>query len=123
VGKKFSALPVYTRKTLSHRNLDCYFCYTTGISTPAHLLLHVTLGRFCSGWLRPGSTSAPVLLTQLTVAEPRPVLLQIVNFSRGARNKARCGSIDVHASRPASPMQWSAPPPASRCLALVMSKR
>src|SRR6266516_520468 len=23
VGKKFSALSVYTRKTLSHRNLDC----------------------------------------------------------------------------------------------------
>jgi hypothetical protein len=30
VGKKFSTLSVYTRKTLSHRNLDCYFCNRCG---------------------------------------------------------------------------------------------
>jgi hypothetical protein len=30
VSKKFSALSVYTRKTLSHRNLDCYFCNRCG---------------------------------------------------------------------------------------------
>jgi hypothetical protein len=38
-------------------------CSTTGISTLAHLLPHVTLRRFCSAGLRPGSTSAPVLST------------------------------------------------------------
>jgi hypothetical protein len=42
-------------------------CNTTGISTLAHLLPHVTQRRFCSGRLRPGSTSAPVLLTLLTL--------------------------------------------------------
>jgi hypothetical protein len=30
VGKKFSALSVYTNKTLSHRNLDRYFCNRCG---------------------------------------------------------------------------------------------
>jgi hypothetical protein len=43
-------------------------------------LSHVALRRFCSGRLKPGSTSTPVLLTLLTlltraVAEPRPIPL------------------------------------------------
>jgi hypothetical protein len=42
---------------------------TTGSSTLAHLFPHVTLRRFCSGRLRPGSTSAPVLLTLLHPAD------------------------------------------------------
>jgi hypothetical protein len=46
---------------------SCTICYTTGISTPTHLLPHVTLCRFCSGRLRPGSTLAQVLLTLLTL--------------------------------------------------------
>jgi hypothetical protein len=63
-------------------------CFTTGISTLAHLLLHVTLRRFCSGKLRPGSTSAPVMLTFLTLLtaswrsqDPSP--LQIIGTIQG----------------------------------------
>src|ERR1700722_16797905 len=45
----------------------CSSCNTTGILTPAHLLPHVSPHRFCSARLRPGSTSAPVLLHLLSL--------------------------------------------------------
>jgi hypothetical protein len=39
---------------------SCTNCYTAGISTPTHRLPHVTLCRFCSGWLRSCSPCSPL---------------------------------------------------------------
>jgi hypothetical protein len=69
-------------------------CNTTGTSTLAHLLPHVTLRRFCSARLRPGSTSAPVLLTLLTLLTAPwriqdPSHYKLSTFNEGPRNKAR----------------------------------
>jgi len=55
------------------RGFDGNPCNTAGTSTIAHLLRHVTLRRFCSGRLRPGSTSAPVLLTQGSSSDTLPI--------------------------------------------------
>ena len=70
VSQQYLTFPIYS----------CYrSCNRVGISTRCNLIIPVTQGHLCSGWLRAGSASAQVCSLLLTPAHTPQHILRLIS--------------------------------------------